>query len=301
MKRVLTAVVLIPLVLLLVFKGPLWMVFLLLALVALLATDEYLDIVEKQGIVPFRKLTMALVALFFVPVALPGLSAAQMQSLWAIKCLMPILAPLVFLAAGMVTESLPAALPGAAASYLSIPYIAVGLFATAIPLFQFNYGALLVFYLLVVVWSGDIFAYYVGKNFGKNKLAPTISPGKTWEGAIASLVGSALLGSLIFSNLSSVFGALASIHLVQTDSVLGGLPQFRHFSIVMTVLASIIINAAAQIGDLVESMIKRGANVKDSGSLLPGHGGILDRIDALLFAAPVGVVTLIATGLYKVI
>jgi phosphatidate cytidylyltransferase len=242
---------------------------------------------------------MVLVALFFFPVALPGLSPSQIQWLWVIKCLLPILGPLVFLAFGLVNKSLPVALPGAAMSYMAIPYIAVGLFSTAIPLFQFNYGPLLVFYTLVVVWSGDIFAYYVGKNFGKNKLAPTISPGKTWEGTIASLVGSAAMGSLILGNLPSLFNAFAQLHLVQSASVFGGGPPFRHFPLMTTVLASVVINASAQIGDLVESLIKRGANVKDSGKLLPGHGGVLDRVDALLFAAPVSVLTLLATGLYR--
>src|SRR4029077_5724707 len=101
MKRVLTAVVLIPLVLLLVFRAPLWMTFLVLAVIALTATNEYLVIVEKHGIEPFRTLTLVLVCLFFFPVVLPGLIPSQLQSLWVIKCLLPILAPLVFLAAGL--------------------------------------------------------------------------------------------------------------------------------------------------------------------------------------------------------
>jgi phosphatidate cytidylyltransferase len=160
---------------------------------------------------------------------------------------------------------------------------------------------LLVFYLLVVVWSGDIFAYYVGKSIGKNKLAPRISPGKTWEGTFASLVGSAALGSLILIKLPYVYSGLAKIGLMPTISVFGGVPPFKTPPLLVAIGVSLVINAAAQIGDLVESMIKRGANLKDSGTLLPGHGGVLDRIDALLFAAPIAVLTFALSGLSRLI
>ena len=121
-------------------------------------------------------------------------------------------------------------------------------------------------FLLCVVWAGDVAALYIGRNFGRHKLAPQISPQKSWEGSAASLAGSLLVAAALF-----FFGR--------------GPLQYRgplpHWLTLATVL-----NLFAQVGDLVESAIKRGAGVKDSGALLPGHGGILDRIDALLLAAP---------------
>jgi phosphatidate cytidylyltransferase len=120
----------------------------------------------------------------------------------------------------------------------------------------------LVFLLLAIVWLGDTAAYYVGSRIGKHKMAPVISPKKSWEGAIASFA-IAMIAAVIWSRVR--LGRLEAGILV----------------------ASALTSVAAQAGDLVESMIKRGSGVKDSGSILPGHGGVLDRLDALLFGAPV--------------
>ena len=116
--------------------------------------------------------------------------------------------------------------------------------------------------LLAIVWLGDSGAYYIGKTWGRHKLAPRVSPNKTWEGSIAS-TAAGLLAAAVWSywRLGEVDGWIL---------LLAGL-----------------VSIAAQIGDLVESLLKRGAGVKDSGQILPGHGGMLDRMDALLFAAPV--------------
>ena len=117
-------------------------------------------------------------------------------------------------------------------------------------------------YALLVSWTGDIGAYYIGRSFGRHRLAPRISPGKSWEGAIAS-VATALL--------------LAGAYLVYFAGV--PVPQ----ALALTAVA----NSAGQLGDLAESAIKRGAGVKDSGALLPGHGGFFDRVDSTLFTLPV--------------
>lgn len=118
-------------------------------------------------------------------------------------------------------------------------------------------------FFFLVSFGADVGAYFVGKNFGKCKLLPKVSPGKTWEGAVGGLAS------------SSVFAALASATFFPE------LPS--KFSIPLT----IVMTAAGILGDLAESAVKRGANVKDAASILPGHGGFLDRLDSLLFAAPI--------------
>jgi phosphatidate cytidylyltransferase len=129
-------------------------------------------------------------------------------------------------------------------------------------------GPSLVILLFCVVWTGDIAALYVGRNFGRHKLSPRISPNKTWEGTAASLGGSLLIAAL----LVALARPINALHYA------GSLARWLGLAV--------LLNVFAQVGDLLESAIKRGAGVKDSGVMLPGHGGILDRIDALLLAAP---------------
>ena len=145
-------------------------------------------------------------------------------------------------------------------------------------------GSILLLYLLLVVWAGDIFAYFVGKSMGRHLMAPRISPKKTWEGAAASLAASLAVGIVWFSYALQISSLLLRLGLIQRRDGLFGLEKPELWPIVLLTVA---LNIAAQLGDLVESLIKRGAGVKDSGAILPGHGGMLDRIDALLFAAPV--------------
>src|SRR5579863_1701794 len=148
----------------------------------------------------------------------------------------------------------------------SLGLLAFGLPYFAVPLASIDLlhrrDPSLVLLLLAVVWLGDTAAFYVGRSFGRHKRAPTISPKKSWEGAAAGLLAS--------------LAAAASWSLWRRGRLE---PE-------LLVLAAFTA-AAGQIGDLVESMLKRGVGVKDSGHSLPGHGGVLDRCDALLFAAPV--------------
>jgi phosphatidate cytidylyltransferase len=129
-----------------------------------------------------------------------------------------------------------------------------------------------------------MFAYFVGKAIGRHLMAPRISPKKTWEGAIASLVASDAIGGALFYYSSQVCTTFLQWGLIQRRDGMFGLEKPALLPILVLTAA---LNIAAQLGDLVESLIKRGAGVKDSGAILPGHGGMLDRIDALLFAAPV--------------
>ena len=136
-------------------------------------------------------------------------------------------------------------------------------------------GPSLIVFLLFVVWAGDITALYTGRMWGKSKMAPSISPNKTWAGAIGSVLGSVLVTVGLYA---------LSLQLAQWNfTKLSFADEAWWYWLVLAV----VVNVAAQVGDLAESALKRSAGVKDSGSLLPGHGGVLDRIDALLLAAPV--------------
>ncbi|MGZ3650911.1 MAG: phosphatidate cytidylyltransferase [Bdellovibrionota bacterium] len=124
------------------------------------------------------------------------------------------------------------------------------------------HGPALLFLLIGVIWLGDIGAYYGGKAFGRNKLSPSISPGKTREGALAGLVVCALW--------AAAWGSYS----------LGHLPVWKW------ILIAVLTSVVAQAGDLLESLLKRAYSVKDSGGLIPGHGGVFDRFDSLILAAP---------------
>jgi phosphatidate cytidylyltransferase len=123
-------------------------------------------------------------------------------------------------------------------------------------------GRLWILFLIVTVWAGDIFALFIGSRFGRHKLYPKISPNKTYEG-----LGGAILGSMI---TALIFALLFIPHLEKGPCI----------------LLAIGIAVLGQLGDFTESMLKRSAQVKDSGSLIPGHGGMLDRLDSFFFAAP---------------
>jgi phosphatidate cytidylyltransferase len=164
-------------------------------------------------------------------------------------------------------------LPDTAQGLFGLIWIAYPL--TLIPLlWKQEDGIALVLLLMLSVWAGDTAALYVGKAIGRHKLAPRLSPGKTWEGSIASIAASI---------------AAAGLLILISDQLAGRGNTLVHISepVWQTFTLAGILNIAAQLGDLLESAVKRGANVKDSGTMLPGHGGILDRIDALLLAAPV--------------
>ncbi|OGC07354.1 hypothetical protein A2230_09010 [candidate division WOR-1 bacterium RIFOXYA2_FULL_36_21] len=118
-----------------------------------------------------------------------------------------------------------------------------------------------IFFLVLTVWAMDIMAYLIGKKFGRHKLAPAISPQKTWEGAVAGFI-TCLVAAEIFSGFAGISGTHALI-------------------------LGILIGVVAQLSDLVESVIKRDSKVKDSGHMLPGHGGILDRMDSFILTAPI--------------
>jgi len=252
LKRILTGAVLIPAVAALVLLAPAWLFLLGLLPFALLALWEYLELAGRVGAAPAR-LPVYLLALGLWAVAawrpehlLPALLGAGL-ALFLLSLIRPQMSAEVFWAA--------------AAGVFGLFYIAVP-FALALVLrAQYN-GTWALMYLLILIWVADTAAYFGGKALGRHKLAPTISPGKTVEGTVISLAATVAAAFFLFR------------------------AWFPGFTEVHGLLLGIIVNVVGQLGDLAESALKRGAGVKDSSTLLPGHGGMLDRIDSLLFALP---------------
>jgi len=301
MKRVLTAVVLIPLVLLITFKAPLWFFAAAVAMVTLLAMREYMDLVKAYEFRPFQVSTYIFVVLYFLLLGLMGgeIEDAEDGGTYFLLAGCAALVPAFVYGLIALRRELRSAIPSAALSWFGFIYVGFSL-GTLVLLRTLPLGAFYLLYLFVVVWAGDICAYYVGTTMGKHRLAPEISPKKTWEGTVASVVAASLLGALLlhFSpqmvGWSHQHGLIAHLDWPAREQFFQRMgnpiktPEVYSLSLWKAVLCSALINVAAQFGDLVESLIKRGANVKDSGSILPGHGGVLDRVDALLFAAPFG-------------
>ncbi len=158
-------------------------------------------------------------------------------------------------------EELAGALPWVSERLLGVVYIAVPL-SYLIVLRETPLGPWWILFVFIVIWANDTFAYYVGRALGRKKLCPKVSPGKTVEGAAGGLLGG-VLAAVIFVKFAELGMAPAVI-----------------------VACALLLGALGIAGDLVESVLKRGAGVKDSGSIIPGHGGVLDRLDSTLFAVP---------------
>jgi phosphatidate cytidylyltransferase len=265
MKRILTAALLILVVVALIFFGQLWMLTLAACLVAELAAYEYLTLANSVGArIPIWWMAVSTALLFYVTYYRP--IEAQLPTLSVLA--------LILLAWTGFRGALDRVLPDAALGLFGLVYVVYPL--SLLPLIwnrEQGDGKPLLLFLLVCVWAGDIAALYIGRRFGRHKLT-RLSPNKTWEGSIASIAGSGIAGlAVVFAGEVLSARGNTVLHILQ--------PVWE------SALLAVIINLAAQLGDLLESAIKRGAGVKDSGSMLPGHGGFLDRIDALLLAAPV--------------
>jgi phosphatidate cytidylyltransferase len=284
LKRIATALVLIPIVLVLILRAPVPVLAGVAGIVALLTIHEFLKLTESYGVQPMPLPTYILTALFFVMLGIAGntplLSTGQFLVMLGFAAA---IAPFLFLTRAMRGEDLRAGYPAAAASVFAFTYIALPM-GMLVQIRQQAAGAFYVLYLLLVVWSGDIFAYFAGKSIGRHLMSPRISPKKTWEGAVASVAASVAVGWALFHYALPLSSAMLRTGLIERRDGMFGLEQPAMAPII---LLTIVLNLAAQLGDLVESLIKRGAGVKDSGAILPGHGGMLDRIDAMLFAAPV--------------
>jgi phosphatidate cytidylyltransferase len=272
MKRELAAAVAIPLVLAILFAGPPLLFNLLVAVVALCALWEFYRLAEKSGHRVAKTIGMAAAGLVLGAAALrwgPLHFETAGQRVDVVGRTSPVWwygATIAFLFAASVAPMIARLEPAAALAAAASTVFGVG--AIALPAtalcFLRAVSPRAVLLLLLLVWVCDSCAYYFGRRFGKTPLAPIVSPKKTWEGTVAGLIG------------ASLFGAAAGVwwFLPQLGPVRGA-------------LAGALASSAGQVGDLVESLWKRGAGVKDSGVFLPGHGGFYDRVDSLLFAGPV--------------
>jgi phosphatidate cytidylyltransferase len=265
MKRVLTALVLVPLVIAVIFVSPKWPLLLMGAVFAIagLALWEYLGLANAVGAKTPRALVVVLMALLMAAIFRNPELMAPVSGAMA----------LVLFVFCTFRSPLERVLPDTAFSVFGLLYVGLPMSTIYLLSAQDNGPSLLLF-LLMVVWAGDIAALYVGRSLGRWTLAKRLSPNKTWEGSMASAAAS--IGVAVL--LVWLAGALT----VRNLEYLSYPGTYFHW-----IWLSVLLNIAGQVGDLAESAIKRAAGVKDSGKLLPGHGGVLDRIDALLLAAPV--------------
>jgi phosphatidate cytidylyltransferase len=240
MKRIFTALLLVPFALYAIFWAPGWLFLAIVALMAVGCFHEYLGIAAGHGVTGPLWLGYVLGFLYLADPALNRVLALAVF-VFALR--------LLDLSKGMLFGG---------SLILGIIYV-FGAWRCAIDLRAISPYWIL--FALSVNWAGDIAAFYVGRKFGRHKLAPRISPGKSWEGAIASAAGALFLGLAIHTQLGLTLPEMAAL--------------------------SVLCNVAGQAGDLAESALKRGAGLKDSGTILPGHGGFLDRLDSSLFTMPV--------------
>jgi phosphatidate cytidylyltransferase len=252
--REITALVALPAIVWIIGWGHEYVFDAAIAGVCILAMYEFLDLGRHKGYVIPMSLCMAIMLIILAAFIVEDLSVE-----------IGMFAALLLIPASYVVTNKPLqdSLPSSAIAVLGTTYVGM-LGGSLIRLRNdFPEGSKLIFFLLLVVWLGDSGAYYVGKSFGKHKLSPRISPKKTIEG---------LMGGVAASVITAVV-----IHFT----------FFETFPLVHAVIAGVILSIAGVIGDLAESMWKRSADVKDSGKLLPGHGGMFDRFDSILFTAPI--------------
>jgi phosphatidate cytidylyltransferase len=271
--RIVTGAVLIAVVVTLVWWGPAWLLAIVAAIVAILALLEFFSLGERVGLRAFAKWTIVCAALLFysqyaagnVETRFFGVDIILLRNVVSTAIsLETVLLIFLFGAVGIglaTRRPLQDVLPAISVSSAGLLFVALP-FSYLVRINEIEHdGRALILFTLALIWAGDTFAYFVGKFFGRVPMAPALSPKKTWEGGIANLIGSLLVGWVT--------------------------AEWVHGPARIFVTIAIVANVAGQMGDLIESAYKRGAGVKDSGTLIPGHGGVLDRIDSLILAAPV--------------
>jgi phosphatidate cytidylyltransferase len=257
MRRILTAAVLLPLFWLLVKRAPPWAFYAVAAIALARAVWECLALLEHTPARPYKGLALA---------GSLAVLAAFLDVGPSFPAVLPVfLVVVVALCASMWFREEPARMLGAAlGTVFPVVFVGVALsYAIALRAFPGEDGEDLLMLLLACVIATDTAAYYVGSHLGRRRLAPRVSPKKSWEGALGGVVasvGAALLAHGWF---------------------------FRRLPLIDAVVLGVLLAVASILGDLCESVVKRAAGAKDASNLLPGHGGLLDRSDSLLFAGPV--------------
>jgi len=253
LTRILIGVTAIPVVVGVVYYGSPLLFLIFVAAVVLAAVYEYFAMIGRTGVKGFPIPGMVLSFLLLLSFYFEGRFFVE----WGL------VAGISLFAAWFIRETnVKIAINQIAYTLFGVLYVA-GFGGYYLLIRSFEHGERLIFFLFLIVWLGDTAAYYLGKNFGKNPLARTISPKKTVEGAVAGIVGSLMAG------------VVAKVWFLD------------QIAMVHCLLVALICGTIGQFGDLAESLLKRQVGVKDSSDLIPGHGGVLDRIDSLLFAGPV--------------
>lgn len=258
-NRILTALVLAPVVIAGVLLAPNDVLAMAFAVVVLLGAREMGRLGGLQGLVP-QWIYAGLVALLMVSAYL---MLAPQVAYWLefAAALFWILISLWLLARRRALSRVQAIRPGIlllGALQLAVVWLSAIKLHAAGP-----NGPSLLLFVLLLIWTADSAAYFAGRAFGRHKLSPSVSPGKTWEGAAGGILGACLAGLLLWY---------------------GVLHAFDPFGLVLLCVVTACVSIG---GDLWESLLKRQAGLKDSGALLPGHGGVLDRVDSLIAAIPV--------------
>ncbi len=251
-KRLLTGAIVLPLLILLILKGSLSLFTCFIMLLSLLGLTEF-----YRMALPDRKI--AGLAASFGGALLPLVLLTQFRTmfLFTLTLLVILMGVKVLFSFGDIRSA------ANEVAYLLMGFLYVPvLLGHLVLLRELPDGVLWIFMLMVIVMGGDTGAYYIGSSFGKRKLYPSVSPNKSVEGALGGLAGS-ITGAFIAR--ATFFPALSPVDCLATALIFGVL---------------------GQVGDLFESLLKRSFGVKDSGVIVPGHGGILDRLDSILFAAP---------------
>ncbi|GJL78720.1 MAG: phosphatidate cytidylyltransferase [Nitrospinaceae bacterium] len=252
MRRVLSGAIAIPIVLGIVLYGSEWLFFALIAAVVLAGGHEFFVMTDRVGVEGYPIVAALLSLLLLLSFKFDGWYLLE----WGVVSLFAL-----FFAWALKDKNVKVAVDQISYTLLGVFYVA-GLSGYFILVQGLENGRLWIVFLFLIIWLGDSAAYYGGRKFGRRPLAPEISPGKTIEGALFGLAGS-LAGGIIAK-----------------------LTFFQGTPLVHCLLVPLFCGIIGQFGDLAESVLKRYAGVKDSGALIPGHGGVLDRVDSLLFAGP---------------
>jgi len=253
-RRVYSALVFFPLFYVLVRHLPAEAFSIFVATGILLAQYEYYRLHFTGPYCPPMGLGLALGLLVSAGFAVPGLLTEPATITFIVLA--------VLLSHVLAGRELKAGLLDTAVLAFGVFYVA-WLLGHLILIRRMADGSFLIFFLFLVTWANDTAAYYVGTFLGRHRMAPRISPKKTWEGAVGGLVGS------VAAALACRAWFLDSLGMADATAL------------------GLLAGVAAPLGDLCESVLKRSAGVKDSGGIIPGHGGVLDRVDSLIFTAPV--------------